>query len=106
MLKITESMRSKIPPCPGNRAPESFKSDLRFMEDSYKSPTWPVKPIIIPTAVEWIVDMLAMFILDTTKANNTDATIEHNMAPIAPSHVLEGLTCWKNGVLPVNFPIK
>lgn len=93
MLKITESMRSKIPPCPGNRALESFKSDLRFMEDSYKSPIWPVNPITIPTAIEWIVDMFAMFIWDTAKANNTDAAIEHNMAPNAPSHVLEGLTC-------------
>ena len=43
--KEQHSIRSSIPPCPGNNVPESLICTDRFKADSYRSPICPAVPM-------------------------------------------------------------
>ncbi len=49
-VKSTESIRSKMPPCPGMIFPESLMPVERFIMDSIKSPNVPKTTAINPIA--------------------------------------------------------
>ena len=38
--KIMPSIRSRIPPCPGNNFPVSLTENFLFKKEKYRSPTW------------------------------------------------------------------
>ena len=54
---IRLSKRSKIPPCPGNKVPESFTLILLFKSDSTKSPNVPITINMLATTIQSVNEM-------------------------------------------------
>ena len=95
--KTTESKRSNIPPCPGNKVPISFKLKSRFMALSIKSPQVAVKTIIRPTMMP-IHQCISMMYL---KARHQPMTVKM-IDPAKPSHVFLGKIFGTNGFFTTN----
>ena len=83
---INESKRSRIPPCPGKKVPESFIFASLFIIDSIKSPTSAIREINNPYKIP-IRNGLPKL---STNAKTMASNIEHDIPPIRPSIVLLG----------------
>src|SRR6266851_6640334 len=100
MARMSASIRSSTPPCPGRILPESLIPALRLYADSRRSPTCPAT---FPTAAiprrycngAWI------------QRTKTSATIsEPRKLATVPSHVFFGLRCGARACLPIDRPTK
>ena len=85
-VRMNESIRSKIPPCPGIKFEESFAPASLFIKDSIRSESWPKIPINPPKTNAWKISSCAVLL-------KIAAAIRQTRKPaIAPSQVLCGLT--------------
>src|SRR2546430_12807267 len=100
-VKKIESKRSRNPPWPGIRVPESFTSAERFHIDSARSPTTPLNERITPAMIACSSGKLWKNVKWMITAVMTDV----RMPPTKPSTVFFGLmrgeSLWRPNVLPV-----
>ena len=57
---VSESKRSKMPPCPLKKLLVSLSPASRFNRDSAKSPNCPNPPAIIPMTITSVVDTIPL----------------------------------------------
>ena len=57
---VSESKRSKMPPCPLNKLLVSLIPASRFSRDSAKSPNCPNPPAIMPMTTTSVIEMIPL----------------------------------------------
>lgn len=96
------SIRSNMPPCPGNMFPESFTLSVRLINDSHKSPHVANTETIMPNPIQ--VGRLSSG-KKLSKIFRTNAAIMQNaIPPQNPSQDFFGETFSNNLCLPKRHP--
>ena len=90
-LKSKLSSKSRIPPMPGKRRPESFSPASRLKRDSIKSPTTAADAQNHPQNDGVPRRHPRQMRARPTRQTRTLAAVETTTAPAKPSHVLPGL---------------